>query len=290
MASRPPADPATPASPGVRAPDRALLWLEQRALFELGALAAAAPWLRLLGRGDHHPVLVLPGFTASDASTTPLRWQLRSWGYWAHGWGLGRNLGPTPDVLTGLVERLDAVHKRHGRKVSLVGWSLGGIYARELARQFPGYVRSVITLGSPYRMSLSDRSSVSRLLDLLVGGFDRELIEGWVSEEERGALTVPATSIYTRTDGIVRWHTCIDSEGPNRENIEVLGSHSGLGVNPAVLYAIANRLAQPEDDWRPFQPPVALRRFYPKPVTWSAVPQADEERTGRPARRAEAAS
>jgi pimeloyl-ACP methyl ester carboxylesterase len=208
-----PVDVSPTAPPGVRAPDRALLWLEQRAFFELGALAAAAPWLRLLGRGDHHPVLVLPGFTASDLSTTPLRWHLRSWGYWAHGWHLGRNLGPTPGVLNGLVERLDTVHRRHGRKVSLVGWSLGGIYARELARQFPDHVRSVITLGSPYRMSLGDRSSVSRLLDVVGGTFAPEIIELWVQESERTPLAMPATSIYTRTDGIVRWHTCIDTEG-----------------------------------------------------------------------------
>src|SRR5437870_1661144 len=141
--------PGGDAAPGVRAPDRLLLWLEQRALFELGALVAASPWLRLLGRGDQHPVLVLPGFTASDVTTTPLRWQLRSWGYWAHGWQLGRNLGPTPAVLEGLVDRLLTLHERHGRKVTLIGWSLGGIYARELARQFPDSVRSVITLGSP---------------------------------------------------------------------------------------------------------------------------------------------
>lgn len=237
-------------------------------------MAAAAPWLRLLGRGDHHPVLVLPGFTASDVSTRPLRWQLRTWGYWAHGWGLGRNLGPTTDVLTGLVDRLTALHARHGRRVTLIGWSLGGIYARELARQFPDSVRSVITLGSPYRMSLTDRSSVSRLLDRLTPGFDPGVVETWVAEDERVPLSMPATSVYSRTDGIVRWYTCIDRAGPLRENIEVLGSHSGLGVNPAVLYVIANRLAQPEDDWRPFEAPVALRRFYPKPATWAGAARA----------------
>jgi pimeloyl-ACP methyl ester carboxylesterase len=257
---------------GVRAPDSLLLWLEQRALFEVGAMAAAAPWLRLLGRGDRHPVLVLPGFTASDVTTTSLRWQLRSWGYWAHGWRLGRNLGPTPAVLEGLVERLTSLHSRHGRKVTLIGWSLGGIYARELARQFPDSVRSVITLGSPYRMGLGDRSSVSRLLDRLVGGFDPGVVESWVREDDRIPLTVPATSIYTRTDGIVRWHTCIDRDGPLRENIEVLGSHSGLVFNPGVLYVIANRLAQPEDDWRPFEAPVLMRRLFPKPAIWSDEP------------------
>jgi pimeloyl-ACP methyl ester carboxylesterase len=255
-------------NPPVGPPNRALLWLEQRALFELGALGAAAPWLRLLGRGDHHPVLVLPGFTASDMSTRPLRWQLRTWGYWAHGWGLGRNLGPTTEVLEGLVDRLVSLNARHGRKVTLIGWSLGGIYARELGRRFPDAVRTVITLGSPYRMNFNDRSTASPLVDRLVAGFDPGLVAGWVSEDERIPLTMPATSVYSRTDGIVRWYTCIDRAGPYRENIEVIGSHSGLGFNPAVLYVIANRLAQPEGDWRPFEAPVALRRFYPRPATW----------------------
>jgi len=104
---------------------------ESRAWFELGAFVAAAPLLRVTGRGDRHPVLVLPGFTASDRSTVALRSTLAAQGYWAHGWGLGQNIGPTDDVLDGIQSRLDAVHERHGRPVSIVGWSLGGIYARE---------------------------------------------------------------------------------------------------------------------------------------------------------------
>ena len=253
----------------IRAPKRTLLWLEQRALFEVGAFGAAAPWLRLMGRGDRHPVLVLPGFTAGDLTTVPLRWQLRTWGYWAHGWRLGINLGPTTDVMEGMIQRLDALHVRHGRKVTLIGWSLGGIYARELARLHPEMVRSVITLGSPYRMTLADRSSVSILVDRLAANFDAELALAWASEDDRVPLTVPATSIYTRTDGVVRWHTCIDRAGDQRENIEVPGSHSGLGFNPAVLYVIADRLAQPEGDWRPFAAPPLLRRFYPRPAEWA---------------------
>jgi hypothetical protein len=110
---------------------------------------------------------------------------------------------------------------------------------------------------------------VSGLLDRLVGGFDPGVVETWVSEDERVPLTVPATSIYSRTDGVVRWHTCIDTQGPLKENIEVRGSHSGLGFNPAVLYVIANRLAQPEDDWRPFEAPPFLRRLFPRPAVWA---------------------
>lgn len=98
-------------------------------MFELGAAVAAAPWLRLIGRGDNHPVLILPGFLADDPSTAPLRYILRGQGYWVHGWQLGRNLGPTAHVVDGLIERLHALHDRHDAPVSLVGWSLGGIYS-----------------------------------------------------------------------------------------------------------------------------------------------------------------
>lgn len=254
----------------VAAPSPRLLLLEQRALFELGALAAAAPWLRAVGRGDRHPVLVLPGFTASDRTTTLLRMQLRTWGYWAHGWRQGRNWGPTPEVVEGIVERLHELHRRHEQKVTLVGWSLGGMYARELARQFPDEVRSVISLGSPYRMEAVDRSTLSPLVDRLLPTFERRLPEAeWLAEDDKPRLGVPATSIYSRTDGIVRWHLCIDRVTPTSENIEVRGSHTGLAVNPAVLYAIGDRLAQPADDWRPFHAPAPLRRFFPKPADWS---------------------
>lgn len=253
----------------VRAPSAPLALLEQRALFELGAFAAASPVLRRLGRGDRHPVLVLPGFTAGDRSTMALRATLRGWGYWVHGWRLGLNLGPTPGRVADVEARLLEVHGRHERPITLVGWSLGGIYARELARAHPEKVRQVISLGSPFRISPHDRSALSPLVDRLFG---KELLEearlSFVPEAERPALPVPTTAIYSRTDGIVRWHLCIDAEGPERENIEVRGSHSGLGWNPAVLYALADRLAQPEGDWRPFQAPPALRRWFPKPVWW----------------------
>lgn len=265
---------------GVHAPEARRLLLEQRLPFEIGALAAAAPWLRRMGRGDGHPVLVLPGFTASDAATTMLRLQLRSWGYWTHGWRLGFNVGPTPTVIDGVRRRLDAVHRRHGRRVTLIGWSLGGIYARQLAREYPEHVRSVVTLASPYRMTVEDRSALSGLFDRLATTFDPEVLErSLVPEEARPPLTVPSTSIYSRTDGIVRWQTCIDSArpdgGPGRENIEVTGSHTGMVVHPAVLYALADRLRQPENSWKPFRSPRLLNRWYPPPAEWHVPSDSD---------------
>lgn len=245
-------------------------WLqlaESRAWFELGAIAAASPLLRMIGRGDDHPVLVLPGFTASDMSTVPLRSTLQAQGYWVHGWRLGRNLGPTKHIVRGLQARLDELHDRHDAKVSLVGWSLGGIYARRLALGSPDKVRQVITMGSPFRLNEGDRSAASGLYDRLrhahVEGDDQML------GATRGVeLPVPTTAIYTKSDGVVRWWQCIESVGDRRENIEVRGSHSGLGYNPAVIHAVSDRLGRPIDDWRPFRPPPGFGFAYPEPADW----------------------
>jgi pimeloyl-ACP methyl ester carboxylesterase len=253
----------------LRPPAPRLLMMEQRAVFELGALLAGAPLLRLVGRGDRHPVLVMPGFTATDRSTVALRYLIRSWGYWAHGWQLGPNVGPTPEVLAGIRDRLDTLHRRHGARVSLVGWSLGGLYARYLARQTPEKVRGVITLGSPMQMTHDDRSNASGIADRWQHLFDPAFVD--MADHERGPLPVPATSVYTRTDGVVRWQACLDVADATHENVEVRGSHTGLGFNPAVIYVVADRLGLSENGWRPFQPPLPLRALYPKPATFSPV-------------------
>jgi pimeloyl-ACP methyl ester carboxylesterase len=249
--------------------------LEQRVVYELGAFAAASPLLRAMGRGDRHPVLVLPGFTAGDGSTAALRRTLRSQGYWVHGWRLGRNVGPTQAVVEGLVARLQQLHERHDAKVSLVGWSLGGIFARGMARELPDLVRQVISLGSPYRMRDSGGSPVARLYQRYEGvhvpGVESAAM---VPEEGLAPLTMPST----RTDGIVHWSLCIEEEGPHRENIEVRGTHVGLGFNPAAIYAIADRLAQPEDAWQPFRRNAVIRRLYPEPVWWTADGAASRRR------------
>src|SRR4051812_17673478 len=125
----------------VRAPPPWLQALEPWASLEMAALVVANPALRRVGRGDRAPVLVVPGFTADDTSTVALRSVLRAWGYWAHGWGLGANLGPTRELLSALRGRLDAVYERHQRPVALIGQSAGGLFARYLAREAPEQVR-----------------------------------------------------------------------------------------------------------------------------------------------------
>jgi pimeloyl-ACP methyl ester carboxylesterase len=254
-----------------RPPSSAPAWwlqlMESRALFELGAIGAASPLLRMIGRGDNHPVLVLPGFTASDASTIPLRSILQAQGYWVHGWRLGRNLGPTRSVVNGIRERLDELHDRHDAKVSLIGWSLGGIYARQLALASPDKVRQVITLGSPFRINEGDRSAASELYDRLRHAHVQPG-DALFAASRGVTLPVPSTAIYTKTDGVVRWWQCIESVGDRSENIEVRGSHSGLGNNPAVIYAIGDRLGRPIEHWKPFRAPPGWGWAYPEPADW----------------------
>ena len=238
-------------SPSLSRPPRALLLLEGRALLEMAACLPAALLLRRAPAGDGHPVLVLPGFLASDLSTRVLRGFLRGRGYRTHGWRLGRNLGPRPEVALGMAERLADLHARYGRRVSLIGWSLGGVYARELARRAPETVRQVITLGSPFR----DLAATN------VPTAVREAAERRVLPEHAGErallrepIPVPATAIYSRTDAIAAWESCREVEGPLAENIEVESSHLGLGHHPVVLLTIADRLAQSEGEWKPFAP------------------------------------
>lgn len=224
-----------------------------RALMEAGMLPIAAPALASLPRGDGHPVLVIPGFNASDRSTRILRFYLRRMGYDAHTWDLGRNRGPRTigDGGEKLIERIEAIHRRDHSRVSLVGWSLGGIMARVISRRMPDKVRQVITLGAPFA-GTPRATRVWRLYEMLSGHrIDDDQSLSYLSE---GAmpLPVPATAIWSRDEGIVPWANCVEPYCATSDNIEVSGSHFGLPVNAAVLYAIADRLAQPEDDWKPF--------------------------------------
>ena len=247
-------DPAAP-------PSRRLLLLESRAVWEMGAFLATWPLLRLGPRGDGHPVLVLPGMAASDTSTRPLRAFQKDRGFAAHGWKLGPNHGPRPGVEQKMRERLTELAERYGQKVSLIGWSLGGIFARELARHAPAQVRGVITLGSPFA-GAPRASNAWKMYERLS---ERSVNDDALRERMRQPLPVPATAIYSRSDGIVAWQGCLEQAGPLAENIEVEGSHCGLGHNPVVLHAIADRLAQPEGGWKPFERGGIKGLIYPDP-------------------------
>jgi hypothetical protein len=242
------------AAPGVmKAPSRLLLLAEARALLEVGLGLATAPLMRLAPRGDGHAVLVLPGFMASDRSTSHLRDVLRRLGYAAQGWELGRNLGVVGNLRQALQVRLAALHSESGRRVSLVGWSLGGVLARDLALAAPGMVRRVITLGSPFSGDLG-ASNVQNLYDAVASERVRVRPDAALLARLAGDLGVPATAIFSRTDGIVNWRTCILTPNHHAENIEILGaSHLALGFNPAAVWAVADRLAQKEGQFTKFR-------------------------------------
>jgi len=241
----------TAAAEALRPPSRTLLLLEGRAVQELGAFWLLRPWLAAAPRGDGHPVLVLPGLLASDLSTQPLRSFLKSHGYAAHGWKQGRNLGLRSGVERSMLERVEELYDRHGgRKISLVGWSLGGIYARQLAKRVPDKVRQVISLGSPFTGS-PKATNAWRVYEM-ASGQKVDSRDNQMFGPLAAPPPVPTTSIFSRSDGICAWQTCVNDEGAEVENIEVIGSHCGLGHHPAAVYAIADRLAQPDGAWKKF--------------------------------------
>ena len=246
-------------------PSLALLALEFRAPLEFGAVLPAWPALTRAPASDGHTVLVFPGLSASDASTMPLRGYLGMLGYRTLGWSQGFNFGPRAGVLQTAKRDLERAFESSGRKVSLIGWSLGGIYARELAKEMPDLVRGVITLGTPFAGSPKS-TNAWRIYELTSG---REIEREHGQFDLPGAPPVPTTSVYSRTDGIVAWQGSIQHpDHAETENIEVVASHIGLGLNPSAWWAVADRLAQPEGRWRPFVRTglLGLKSFiYPNP-------------------------
>jgi pimeloyl-ACP methyl ester carboxylesterase len=230
-------------------PSLALLALEFRAPWEFGSLLPAWPALQRAPAGDGHTVMVFPGLSASDASTVPLRRYLDTRGYETQGWNQGFNFGPRAGVLESAKRSLQQAVDATGRKVSLIGWSLGGVYARELAKELPECVRGVITLGSPFA-GHPKSTNAWRIYELTSG---RDIEREHDSYELPKAPPVPTTSVYSRSDGIVAWQGSIQQPDHGQtENIEVIASHIGIGLNPSAWWAVADRLAQPEGEWKPF--------------------------------------
>jgi pimeloyl-ACP methyl ester carboxylesterase len=232
----------------LKAPGPLLLALEGRAPWEFGASLAAFPVMRFAPRGDGHAVVVFPGLAASDISTLPLRAFLGERGYRPHGWELRFNFGPRAGVLERSLERVRRIRRESGRKVSLLGWSLGGVYAREIAKLVPEDVRSVITLGTPF--TGDPRANNAWRIYEMASGHTLDDIE--LVSRVREAPPVPTTSVFSRSDGIVAWRCCLQEPGRQAESIEVSASHIGMGVNPAAWYAVADRLAQRDGEWRAF--------------------------------------
>ena len=227
-----------------------------RATGELMAFTALTPLLTRLPTGDCRPVMVLPGFTATDQSTSSLRYVLARLDYSVHGWHLGQNLGPSQRIVDGMINRFEDIYHRHGEQpVTLIGWSLGGLYSRALVARFPEKVRHVITLGSPFRLTRAEETNVGRWFDRTapLHGLRRPHSADFRREPCTGVPAVPSTAVFTKADGVVPWRSCVDVPGPRSENIEVYGSHCGLGYNPAVLGIVADRLRLPPGEWQSFR-------------------------------------
>ena len=233
-----------------------------RALLEYASLPVYAGWLLRMPRGHGHPVMVIPGFMGNDRYNAPLLRYLNDLGYHAVGWGLGRNLGPVTLDVEAAIRNMSHLTGQGRRRLSLIGHSLGGIYARELARQRPYMVRQVISLGSPFGEGRDRASNVNRLF---------QAINRRANNTDDGMLTqappVPTTAVYTRGDGVVHWKTTLQSGGHREtENIEVFGSHTGLTLNAAVWYLLAERLADPAGEWRPFERTGWRAALFPPPA------------------------
>lgn len=234
-------------------PSKLLLILEAiRSIFEYGqSIILSLPLQYMSPKGDGHPVIILPGLGAADHSTYFIRNFLSGIGYSVYPWGMGRNMGPRDgldNLIEEILERVKQVSEENGGvKVSLIGWSLGGIYAREIAKAAPELVRQVITLGTPFK-GAAGGTNATMLYEML--SKDKSHQDPGIVDAIAKRPTVPFTSIYSKTDGVVAWRCSIEDETSISENVEILGaSHLGLGHNPMSMHVIADRLSQPDDKW-----------------------------------------
>lgn len=200
------------------------------------------PWLP---RGNGAPVLVMPGFMAGDGSTAVLRGFLRTLGYRVHGWGLGRNGGDVLRLRREMTAKVEELNRTHGGPVRLIGWSLGGVVAREVARARPDLVHSVITMGTPV-LGGPKYTAVASMYGRMFGQ-DMDTIERLIAANNKRPIKVPVTAMYTRNDSVVAWEACIDPDGTHIEHIDVGTTHLGFGFNPDVFRIIARRLGRNAD-------------------------------------------
>lgn len=222
-----------------------------RAALEIASLGVTQRTLHKVSpRGDGHAVMVLPGFLGGDGYNAALRRFLGKLGYSVHGWGMGRNLGPREGVLEGLEARMESLYEQYGEPVSLVGHSLGGIFARELARRYPTMIRQVISLGSPFGEGRMTASIPARLFTALNPPEELPVDEDELSTPP----PVPTTAIYSKGDGIVNWQTTYQAGGHEQtQSIRVRGSHCGMTFNPSIWLLVAECLAVPGGEWQPYE-------------------------------------
>jgi esterase/lipase len=235
-----------------------------RALTELGIAYPYKKFCKYDDEGDGHPVMIMPGFMSTKFSTGLLREYITKCGYTVFDWGLGRNLGKV-EYMDTLLTSIEKIEAKYGQKVTLIGWSLGGVFAREVAKARPDLIRQVITLGSPFQ-DITQPNNVAWVYNLISGGKRVKDTDLALLNNLHKPAKVPTTAIYTKEDGIVPWQACMEThEDEIHQNIQVRGSHCGLGVNTSVLWIIADRLKRSKENWVHFKPQstVAELLFYP---------------------------
>ncbi|MEQ8857882.1 MAG: alpha/beta hydrolase [Pseudomonadales bacterium] len=221
------------------------MMLEGRLFTEAMALMAQLPLLRMSLPHGTGPVMVLPGFMADDSLTWLLRRFLDGLGYRSYPWGRGVNRGMMLDHLPGIIESLEDVRRDWQATASLVGWSRGGVLSREVARDRPDLVRSVVTLGSPVRGGVRG-TTIGRWVSRETG-LTPEQMSRLLAERQQRPIETPITALYSKTDGVVSWQACIDEHSPHVRHDEVQGSHVGLVVNADVYRKVAAALAPYHD-------------------------------------------
>lgn len=221
-----------------------------RAVMELAFQQFAAP--QEAAAGDGHPVIIFPGLGADGTSVSILRARCQELGYEASDWGQGFNTGPRGELdawLEALADQISNQLAKHEKPATLIGWSLGGLYARELGKLLAPRLRQVITIATPFNGGADD-SSVAWLSSVLGGGA-ASVDPSWI-ERLRVPPPIRTTSIYSRTDGVVPWETCRhDTSSGLVQDIEVDGSHMGMGWNQEVLKIVADRLGPDPGPWLP---------------------------------------
>jgi esterase/lipase len=227
----------------------------------MALLPASLPLLMEAPQGDGHPVLLVPGFMASESSMIALKLFLQNKGYDVHMWGLGRNVGFRSKHANALPQKIRYLHHITGRKVSLVGWSLGGVFSMYSAQSTVDCVRCIITLGSPVSVDATGSQSPNavkalyRLVSHRLGASAHTMQPKAKAMRESRRLAIPTSCLYSLSDGVVPpQEATIDGNRALHENIRVAGSHTGLGFNAMVLCIVADRLAQAEGQWQPFKP------------------------------------
>jgi len=231
--------------------------LESRVALELISLPLFFPFLQNAPMGDGHPVLAIPGFSAGDSATYMMRQFLANRGYRPYAWNLGRNIGPLAGLESRMVDRVKALADQHGEPVSVIGWSLGGLFARYLGHQVPDHIRTVITMGSPIGIK-EGGSNISPMVLRMADGVMPARLKAMSSSRNvglwRNTPPVPTTAMYSISDGAAHWtDMCDPLEHDKSENVRVPGTHLGLTHNPFVYWVLANRLAQEPREWDKYQ-------------------------------------